>query len=345
MMHHDLKELYNAVKANVDKVRCEELWQGFRLLKFALYNDTECFFDGNYVEKTDQFLANTAIEYRGEWIAIWNVSGELDPEVLASKMIHEMFHGFQNMNRDSRFPDELSALYRYQYSEENLSTKLAENRLIAELTHSFSSEKLELLLRYRKYRYEHFRYEFIYESKVEQIEGTANYVELQALKQISREKYLRKLEQMRQTITAPENLLPIRVVSYDVGALLLNMLKENDISVEQGFGDMTFSECLLADVDQVARCGADERVRQCVEDYFRRAKEKIDSAIARCAVITEQESRLLGVNVYNAVYFNGYIISTYFVMYGDEAAPTVAQGDFVIETHTEGMAARIYRLA
>ena len=344
-MNRDLRELYGAVKENVEKVRCEALWQGFKPLKFALYNDTECFFDGSYVEKTEQFLANTAIEYNGEWIAIWYVSGEIDPEVLASKMIHEMFHGFQNMNRDSRFSNELSALYRYRYSEENLSVKLAENRLIAELTRAFDAGKLERLLRYRKYRCECFQYEFIYESRVEQIEGTANYVELQALKQISPEKYLRKLEKMTQAITEPANLLPIRVVSYDIGALLLNMLKENAIPVEQGFGDATFAESLIENVDCAENCGIDESVCRCIEEYFDRAREKIDSAIAQGSVVTEQESLLLGVNVYNAVYLSGYIISTYFVMYGDETEPTVAQGDFVIETAREGVVSKIYRLS
>ena len=343
-MKQDLKALYSDVKACVDKVRCEELWQGFRSLRFALYNDSECFFDGNYVEKTEQFLANTAIEYNGEWIAIWYVSGESDPEILASKMIHEMFHGFQNMNCESRFPNELSALYRYQYNVENLSVKLAENRLIAELTHSFSGEKLEQLLRYRKYRCEHFKYEFLYESEVEQIEGAANYVELQALKCLSQEKYLRKLERMTQNITQPNNLLPIRVVSYDIGALLLHVLKENAIPVEQEFGDATFSEYLIENVNKAERCDVDERVVRCVESYFSSAQEKIDRATANGNAVVECESRLLGVNVYDAVYLNGYMISTYFVMYGDETAPNIEYGDFVIETPEEGVVTKIYAL-
>ena len=223
-MSLDLKQLYEAVKKRVDSVRCEELWQGFKPLRFALYNDTECFFDGRYIEKTDRFLGNTAIEYDGEFIAIWNVSGEPDLDILSSKMIHEMFHGFQNSNNDSRFPQELSALYQYRYSNENLSVKLKENQLIADLAQEFNNEKLERLLKYRKYRHEHFQYEFIYESKIEQIEGAANYVELQALKQISETIYLRKLEQMKQNITEPANLLPVRIVSYDVAPCIKRKL-------------------------------------------------------------------------------------------------------------------------
>ena len=341
----DLKKTYDAVKESVDKVQCSALWQGFTPLKFALYSDTECFFDGNFIEKTDRFLGNTAIEYNGEFIAIWYLSEDTDTEILASKMIHEMLHGFQNNNRDPRFPNELSALYHYRYNSENLSIKLEENRLLCELTESFRTEKLMQLLRYRKYRYEHFRDEFIYESKIEQIEGAANYVELQALKQISEPLYRRKLEQMKQTVVKPESMLPIRIVSYDTGALLLHILKENHLPIAQDFSDLTFSEVLILDVNDEESCSVNETVHRCIDAYFRKAQTVIDSAIAKNAVVMSEESPLLGVNVYNAVYHNGYITSTYFVMYGSESAPTVRHGNFVIETSAEGIVSKIYEMA
>ena len=111
----DLKKLYYEVKSYIDIVDFSKLWRGFESLKFALYSDNECFFDGAYIEKTDVFLANTSIVYNGEWIAIWNVQEEMNPIVLTSKIIHEMFHGFQMMHNDSRFSDELDALYNYKY--------------------------------------------------------------------------------------------------------------------------------------------------------------------------------------------------------------------------------------
>ena len=66
----DLKKLYYQVKSYIDIVDFSKLWRGFEPLKFALYSDNECFFDGAYIEKTDAFLANTSILYNGEWIAI-----------------------------------------------------------------------------------------------------------------------------------------------------------------------------------------------------------------------------------------------------------------------------------
>lgn len=72
----------------------------------------------------------------------------------------------------------------YRYDEENLSIKLQENRLLLDLYKSYDAEKVELLARYRKYRKEKFPYEFQYESSIEKLEGSANYVEWQALKQL-----------------------------------------------------------------------------------------------------------------------------------------------------------------
>ena len=128
-----LNEIYFEVEKLIKKVDFNNLWPGFKPFKFALYNETECFFDGEYVDRTDEFLANTAINYNGEMIAIWNMIEEINPIILCSKIIHEMFHGYQKINKESRFPDEIEAIINYNYDEENLSYKLLENELIVEL--------------------------------------------------------------------------------------------------------------------------------------------------------------------------------------------------------------------
>ena len=86
-MKIDLKILYNQIKENINKIDFSKLWNGFKPLKFALYNDEECFFNGEYIKKTDDFLANTAISYNGEIIAIWNVVEDSDTTILTSKII------------------------------------------------------------------------------------------------------------------------------------------------------------------------------------------------------------------------------------------------------------------
>ena len=94
IMNTILEDLYNQIKEIICALDFEAIWKGFRPYKFALYNDTECFFDGKYIEKTSDFCANTSITFQGEIIAIWKVEVELEIPIFVSKIVHEMFHAF-----------------------------------------------------------------------------------------------------------------------------------------------------------------------------------------------------------------------------------------------------------
>ncbi|MBQ2191443.1 MAG: hypothetical protein II409_03425 [Clostridia bacterium] len=61
----DLEVLYRQVKESVSALDLGRIWPGFSPLKFALYDEKRCFFDGHWVEKTGDFLANTSIVYNG----------------------------------------------------------------------------------------------------------------------------------------------------------------------------------------------------------------------------------------------------------------------------------------
>lgn len=341
----DLERLYTELKQRIDKVDFTLLWKGFQPLKYALYTDTECFFDGAYIEKTDVFLANTAIEYQGEYIAIWHVSEEEDLDTLASLMIHEMFHAYQMMNHDSRFPAELEALTKYQYSAENLSIKLEENKLIAELVDQFDQERFERLMELRKFRLIHYPYEFRYEAAVEQIEGTANYVELRALKQISQEKYQQSLKCMQMEICKPSSLMPIRIDSYSIGALLFMILKENDLFDFEPFSQMTTAEAVVQNVDApTMQNKIDKDVVAVIEAYYKRSEEFIQSSLSKNQCVVEGDYELRGVNIYNARYQDGFIVTTYFVMYEENGENKLLQGDFVVKLNKENKVEKIYEM-
>ena len=74
----DLEALYTQVDEKISSLDLNGVWPGFKPLKFALYDDEKCFFDGRYIEKADEFCANTSIEYHGEQIAIWMVRERMD---------------------------------------------------------------------------------------------------------------------------------------------------------------------------------------------------------------------------------------------------------------------------
>lgn len=339
----DLEKLYFEIKNHIDRVDFSQLWPGFEPLKFALYTDCQCFFGGTYVEKTDDFIGNTAIWYCGEWVAIWHVQEQSDPVVLTSKIIHEMFHGFQMIHKDSRFPDELDALYNYEYEEENLNLKLMENQWLCQLLTRFDKELFGEFLKSRRYRFDTFPYAYHYESCIEQIEGTANFVELRCLKQLSGERFEKALSAMRDRIVKPDNLLPIRVICYDIGALLLHVMTENNIAFDDGFSSLTFAEAILNDVE--GKMYIPRYDMKCLLDHYNaKAKEVIGKAIEKNTLITDKPCDLFGVNIYDAVFCENHIISRYFVMFGSGDDQRIEYGDFVIETYAYRKASKIYRI-
>jgi hypothetical protein len=254
-----------------------------------------------------------------------------------------MFHGFQKMNNETRFPDELDSIYNYNYDKENLSIKIKENKLICSLINSFDCEKLSELLSLRKYRYEKFKYEYMYESMIEQIEGCANNVELNVLKQLSPKEYHMKLEMMKDEIVKPQNLFPIRIVSYDIGTLLLEILKENNINFNKNFDNKTFLHELVLSSD-FEECVISEDVSFELAKYNDESKKIVLETLEKNNIIFSGEESLLGFNVYNARRYETYIISRYFVMYGNENNPNVLYGDFVIKSDYYGKVNKIYKI-
>ena len=339
----NLKELYYEVKAHMETLDFDRLWAGFQPLKFALYTDVECFFDGSYIPKTDIFLANTSICYNGERIAIWKVQEQMDTRILASKLVHEMFHGFQQLHKESRFPDEMDALYHYPYEEENLSLKAKENQILTQLVSRFDPTLFEAFLQLRSWRCRRFPYAFHYEASIEQIEGTANYVELICLKQLSLQLFEAKCRAMCQRILEPSNLLPIRIICYDIGSLLLLVIAQNSIPFDQGFTPIPFAEEMLRDV-RVQNVPEGIPMGQLINQFRENTSRIIDAAVEKNDLVTDTPDFLLGVNIYNAISHRGYIISRFFVMFGPEDQPRIEYGDFVIESPFPGKLTRIYRI-
>lgn len=339
----DLERLYDQVNAQIQTLDFSKLWEGFVPLKFALYNDSACFYNGNYIEKTDAFLANTAICYNGEWIAIWNVAESIDPVILTSKIVHEMFHGFQMANNDSRFFDDMDALYHYKYTEGNLNLKAMENRLLCHLADRFDEGLFDEFLGIRKLRQRTYPYEYHYEACIEQIEGAANYVELQCLKQLSAALFRKALSATKERVADQNNLLPVRIICYDIGALLLLVMTENRIAFDSGFSPVPFSEAILEGIEERI-CTPDISVKALVDAYYSKASETVRRAVERNDLVCDTPDDLLAVNIYNAVCCRNYIISKFFVMYGSEENPKVEYGDFVIETTAYKKLSRIYRI-
>lgn len=345
----NLEELHAQITRRIAALDFERIWPGFSPLRFALYDRQRCFFDGRYIEKTDEFCANTSIVYCGEQIAIWMVEEQTDVSVLTAKMIHEMFHGYQSIQAWDCWPNELEALYRYEYSAENLSLKLRENELLLDLLQGFDGEKLRELLAHRKLRSLRFPYEFSYESKVEEIEGCANYVEWQALQQLDPGKAAQWTEQLRGRIMKPEKLFPIRISCYDTGALLIHALRCAGRYSFASSGRPLIAS-LLGELQPSDGCfpGGETRLREAKEAvaaYRAETESIIRAALDRNEILLQGPLELTGVNVYNARCLHGFLTSTYFLAYRAGTEDKMLFGNFVIRMQDRETIETVYRWA
>lgn len=88
-------EMWSEINERIDRLDFNKLWPAFKRYDFAVYNDEEVCFNGDLMAKTDGFLANTAIQYKGQWIAIFSVD-EKNLDQITSKIVHEMVLCFSN---------------------------------------------------------------------------------------------------------------------------------------------------------------------------------------------------------------------------------------------------------
>lgn len=180
-------------------------WQGFTMVPFALYDCEEIvlcnidpldfsftYVDGLYVGKWwDKFLGNTAIDFNGEYIAIWNLEDcegiSLELSSLYSCLSHEMFHCYQLKNNWTLWADEFLAV-TYPYSQDSLAIRLMEMDILLEaLKEDDPCKKNGLISKFifiREERKKLIGKYLDYELALESCEGTATYVQFKALSKI-----------------------------------------------------------------------------------------------------------------------------------------------------------------
>ncbi len=328
----DLKTMYAEVASRIDAMDFSALFSGFTPFSFALYDESACVLDGEYIQKTDAFIGNTAILYNNAYIAIWNVtSHDSDMDVLAAKIVHEMFHAFQHTQKEERFPSELEVLTRYEYKAGNLTMKMKEHRILIQLLEHFDSTLFKTFLQLRAHRKRHFPYEYAYESAVEQIEGTANYVEMEALKQLDASKYDALLVKKQKQIVTPEALIPVRIMSYDVGALLFNILKTHSTYNVERITKAPFSQVMLKDFKgESINTKVDVRINNVIEKHHEKTRKMISKAQNKGECVLQGKYPLTKLNVYDARYLHPYAVSTFFVAYEDGKEETMLYGDCVM---------------
>ena len=214
----------NATLANLDY---ESLWHGFHRYPFALYNSDWVYLPDQTLPWDDRFRGNTSIEFDGGYLAIWNIAHEeldLDP-IKLYPLVHEMFHCFQREHQEKRFPNDLELLLAPEdphfYALRKHETEV--------LKRAFSDDESKRVDCYQEFAATRQRQLEAYPDFVRQIcfaetlEGSAEYVGLKALKQLSPEAYEKQIQNHLQKLSQSELLFDIRRLTYFTGALTLIM--------------------------------------------------------------------------------------------------------------------------
>lgn len=312
----DLLQTYHKVNSILDGVNFNTLFEGFHKYRFALYSSKEIILDGQVLPPRDDFRGNTAKEYEGEYIAIWNMEFDSveDEERLAYLLVHEMFHCHQHTNNESRFPSDLDLL-DYPEDVDNFTKKYNENRYLADAYEQQDTELFRNFVSIRKERYEKYPSMVCQEWKAETLEGMAEYIGLKALKQINEEKYTAVVDSYMDKLREESKLLfDVRRISYYTGAVYFLCLERMGMPVRNDFG----SELTAFEQNPVDSRGLEVKVSSYdfISGEFAKLTEEKERKIRdyiKCAKYTECNAFICGYDPMNMFRQGDLIYCKHFV--------------------------------
>ncbi|MCM1192750.1 MAG: hypothetical protein NC389_10015 [Acetatifactor muris] len=219
-----MRQLYEKINELLQLVPFEDICHGFRRCGFAVYNADTVWLRNRVIPWDHRFIGNTAVEFEGEFIAVYQVENpqDTDPEILAADMVHEMFHAHQMRSGENRWPDDLTLL-AYPENTENYRLKYAENQLLAAAYSETGARKAGLLSAFREIRKQRRNLAGDYldqELLAEHIEGRAEYAGCRALKAIAPDKFREKIKGYLSALRSPDRaFFDIRRQAYITGAV------------------------------------------------------------------------------------------------------------------------------
>lgn len=325
-----MKDLYISLQKLINQLDFNKLYPGFRKYNFAIYNKQKVQFENHSIPVDHRFIGNTAIKYNNDYLAIWNVEETTyDEIVLASKIVHEMFHAWQYDNNEKRFPNEYNAL-DYHYNQENLGVKIRETSLLIKAFKTDDYQAIQDFFSLRELRKELYPQELIYESAIETVEGMARFVEIKALEQLDLFKYQKSLNQTYKYLEENCNYLPIRMVSYEIGMLILLYAEKAKISyahdikkTEHSIYQIVFSRFKRSEINFTTEIDF-----TFLENYKQKITELIEGII-ESNPIKHKVKQIIGFNPLSSFKIEKRIYFNYFVMYEYDNEKKIIMNDCV----------------
>ena len=168
---------------------------------------------------------------------------------------------------------------------------------------------------------------------------------MEVLKSLSFDTYQKALKSMQESIINKKRLIPIRVISYTIGALMTKILKDNQLMDYEFFDSDTISHRLINNIEPFdSPIMIDEQIEEAITMYTDQTINMVNSSIKANQCVLNGEYVLMGVNVYNARFWNNYIVSTYFVAYESNGKNEILYGDYVVHLNNHGKVDSCYRL-
>jgi len=309
-----MRDLYLAVIKELDRIDFDAIWSEFEKVPFALVGSDQVYLDGREIPKGDRFWANTAIEFEGAPLATWVVEEpkKEDPELLASNIVHEMFHAFQKTRWVGESADEF-ALMAYPDDLTAYRIKAAEiSFLLRAYTHNDANAFADFI-NLRKSRAALIGSAIIPELISEEGEGTAEYAGLCALMQLSLEKYEKLINEVHiPMITDIKKLFSVRFTSYFTGAFLCLTLKNLGIDFYHCLGDSRPLFDVISEKDNI---------QSAFENYYQEKKSKFDDFLAKPHKTKIKTAKVTGFDPMNMWRMNDMYYCARFVSLDNESIP------------------------
>lgn len=338
-----MRDLYNRIYENISKIDFDAIWKGFHPYQFALYDKVSVYLKDKMIPYEQCFIGNTSIKYDKEQIAIWNVEDvkDADPIMMASNMIHEMFHAYQFENGEKRYADDLYAL-DYPDILKNYIMKHSENIALAKaFMQKSNKDRSEYISQFIASRAErekilgkYIRCEYLTET----LEGMAEYAGLNALLQLDKDMYEKRIRRYIDIISEPDNtLFDIRRTAYYTGAVLYTVLNKAKISVyhEIAGASETPFEILRKKViaGNLPEAVSADKVKASFNNFLLERTKKFDDFFSSERVSHEGDYTICGYDPMNMIKENGSILCRYFIMLKQktEGDPLFINGPVVVD--------------
>lgn len=181
-----------SISTELETVELTSYWPRFQKTAYALYDEDFVYLvhHPHFPDETvtqlpwsEEFVGNTLIMFREVPTAIVRAADCTDEAELVAVLIHEMFHGFQFLSGESRFPDEVQGIL-YPLHEENTALRMRERyhlyHAVLPTDPIARNRHLHQFVSCRERRLAILGESIRYELLIETIEGPAFYVESQA---------------------------------------------------------------------------------------------------------------------------------------------------------------------